>query len=190
MSSNVLQAIKNLRSNLHNIGSLNNWSKKVLNQGAVAKADMDNFTLVKLGFNAKGEREAEQLTASSEKGYLVATPEDYMKEYETISSFFNAKDEMVRIVKLEEGMRFECSNVDFAQKTGNLPHNDHPLKNGQHAHYDHATKKFLISNHSSANPGANTNMGNGYQAAANKFLLVDKDCVSIDGQTVYRFEVI
>ena len=29
----------------------------------------------------------------------------------------------------------------------------------------------------------------GYGAATNKFYLVDKDCTSIDGQTVYRFEV-
>lgn len=191
MSSNVLQAIKDLRKNLHNVGSLNNWDKKVLNQGAkVDKAAIDNFTLVELDFNTAGERICKSLSDTNKKGYLVATPEDYMSEYESISSFFNDVDEMARIVKLEEGMRFECSNVDFAQKTGSAPANDHPLKNGQHAHYDHNTKKFLISNHSSANPGANSNMGTGYQTAANKFLLVDKDCVSIDGQTVYRFEVI
>ena len=177
MSSNVLQAIKNLRSNLHNVGSLNNWNKKVLNQGAVAKADMDNFTLVKLGFNAKGEREAEQLTLSTEKGYLVATPEDYMKEYETISSFFNAKDEMVRIVKLEEGVRFECSN--YVAADGDLA--TKPIKNGQKAHYDHTTKKFKISN------GVTDDAG--YSSAGNQFVVVDANCVSIDGQSIVRFEV-
>ena len=57
------------------------------------------------------------------------------------------------------------------------------------AHYDHASKKYIISNHNAANPGGNNNMAAGYQTAANKFYLVDKDCVSIDGQTVYRFEV-
>lgn len=178
MSSNVLQAIKNLRKNLHNVGSLNNWSKKVLNQGAVAKTDMDNFTLVKLGFNAKGEREAEQLAASSEKGYLVATPEDYMKEYETISSFFNAKGEMVRIVKLEEGVRFECSNYELEDTNTTT----NPLKNGALVHYDHNSKKFKISNKTS------TGM-TGYSAAGNQFVVVDANCVSIDGQSVVRFEV-
>ena len=178
MSSNVLQAIKNLRKNLHNVGSLNNWSKKVLNQGAVAKTDMDNFTLVKLGFNAKGEREAEQLAASSEKGYLVATPEDYMKEYETISSFFNAKDEMVRIVKLEEGVRFECSNYELEDADTNT----NPLKNGALVHYDHTSKKFKISNKTS-------NGMSGYSAAGNQFIVVDANCVSIDGQSIVRFEV-
>ena len=87
MSSNVLEALKNLRSNLHNVGSLNNWGKTVLNQGAVAKEKMDNFTLVTLGFNANGEREASLLTDNTKKGYLVASPEEYVREYESISSF-------------------------------------------------------------------------------------------------------
>lgn len=186
MSSNVLEAMKNLRQNLHNVGSLNNWCKDVLNQGAkVADANIDNFELVELRFNADGERECISLTATANKGHLIATPEDYMQQYETISSFFNGVGEMARIVYLESGVRFECSNVDFHQKTGNAPHNDHPLKNGQVAHYDHATKKFIISND---NRGAGNEHG-GYAGAGNKFYLVDKDCVSIDGQTVYRFEV-
>mgnify|MGYP006978917743 CR=1 FL=1 len=190
MSSNVLEALKNLRSNLHNVGSLNNWGKTVLNQGAIAKEKMDNFTLVTLGFDANGEREASLLTDNTKKGYLVASPEEYMREYESISSFFNGQGERVRIVTLESGVRFECSNVDFQQKTGNAPASGHPLKNGQHAHYDHTSKKFIISNNTAANPSGGTGMHNEYQNAANKVVLVDKDCTSIDGQTVYRFEVI
>ena len=194
MSSNILEQIKNLRNNLHNVGNLNEWNKFVLNQGARVKIAgatpaltdaIDNFTLVKLGFGADGMRECEALAASTEEGYLVATPEDYMQGYETISSFFNGGGEMARIVHLEPGMRFECSNVSFNEN--NLT--NHPLKNGQHVHYDAATKKYIISNHTNANPGGNLNMAPGYQDAANKFLLVDKDCVSLDGQTVYRFEV-
>lgn len=178
MSSNVLQAIKNLRKNLHNVGSLNNWSKKVLNQGAkVDTAAIDNFELVELSFNTAGERICKSLPNSTTKGYLVATPEDYMSEYESISSFFNDVDEMARIVKLEEGMRFECSNfvganTDLVAK---------PIKNGQKAHYDHNTKKFKISNNGSEDAG--------YGAAANQFVVVDANCVSIDGQSVVRFEV-
>lgn len=181
MSSNVLQAIKDLRKNLHNVGSLNNWSKKVLNQGAkVDKAAIDNFELVELDFNTAGERICKSLSDNANKGYLVATPEDYMSEYESISSFFNDIGEMARIVKLEEGMRFECSNFVAAESNTAT----HPIKNGQKVHYDKTAKKFKISNN---NSGASDG---GYSTAANKFLLVDKDCVSIDGQTVYRFEVI
>lgn len=190
MSSNVLEALKNLRSNLHNVGSLNNWGKTVLNQGAIAKEKMDNFTLVTLGFNASGEREATPLANNTTKGYLVASPEEYVREYESISSFFNGQGERVRTVTLEPGVRFECSNVDFDKKTGNAPTDGHPLKNGQHAHYDHTSKKFIISNDAAAVPSTNTNMNAGYRDAVNKVVLVDKDCTSIDGQTVYRFEVI
>ena len=160
MSSNVLQAIKNLRKNLHNVGSLNNWSKKVLNQGAkVDKAAIDNFELVELDFNTAGERICKSLTNSTIKGYLVATPEDYMSGYESISSFFNDIGEMARIVKLEEGMRFECSNfvganTDLATK---------PIKNGSD--------------------------DSAYGTAANQFIVVDANCVSIDGQPIIRFEV-
>lgn len=198
MSSNILEQIKNLRNNLHNVGNLNEWNKFVLNQGARVKIAgaapaltdaIDNFTLVKLGFGADGMRECEALAASTEEGYLVATPEDYMQGYETISSFFNGGGEMARIVHLEPGMRFECSNVDFDQKNNNMPAQAHPLKNGQGVHYDAVSKKFTISNHNAANLGNFNNMAAGYRDAANKFFLVDKDCVSLDGQTVYRFEV-
>ena len=41
----------------------------------------------------------------------------------------------------------------------------------------------------SAVPDENPGGGAGYPLAANKLVLVDKDCASIDGQTVYRFEV-
>ena len=178
MSSNILNAMKNLRQNLHNVGNLNNWSKKVLNQGAVATEKMDNFTVVKLGFNpATEERTATRITATTESGYLVATPEDYMQGYETISSFFNAQGERVRVVALETGVRFECSNVDFETDIS-----AQPLKNGMVGNYDHTTHKFKIWNQTLQG-------GAGYQTAGTKVILVDKDCTSIDGQTVYRFEV-
>ena len=180
MSSNVLQAIKNLRKNLHNVGSLNNWSKKVLNQGAkVDTAAIDNFELVELDFNAAGERICKSLTNNANKGYLVATPEDYMSAYESISSFFNDIGEMARIVKLEEGMRFECSNFVTAETDTSA----HPIKNGQKVHYDKTAKKFKISNNKS---GSNDSE---YANAGNQFIVVDANCVSIDGQPIIRFEV-
>ena len=178
MSSNIIQAIKDYRKNLHNVGNLNRWNKKVVNQGAIAEADMDNFTLVTLDFNANGERVCEKIPNIITKGYLVATPEDYMKEYETISSFFNEAGERVRVIKMTVGMRFECSNFDF--EDGDLQ--AHPLKNGQKVYYDSISEKFIISN-------ATPNGAAGYLIAANKLVVVDKDCVSIDGQPVIRFEV-
>lgn len=180
MSSNILQAIKDLRKNLHSVGSLNNWSKKVLNQGAkVDTAAVDNFTLVELDFNTAGERICKPLTNNANKGYLVATPEDYMSEYESISSFFNGIGEMARIVKLEEGMRFECSNFVTAENDTKT----HPIKNGQKVHYDKTDKKFKISNNKTGSSDS------GYDTAGNQFIVVDTNCVSIDGQPIIRLEV-
>ena len=179
MASNILDAMKNLRNNLHNVGSLNQWRKKSLNQGVIADEDMDNFTLVKIEFDpATGERIAKHIANNQEKGVLVASVEDYIQKYETISSFFNEKGEKIRIVATEVGMRFECSNVGFENPDLSL----NPIKNGHVAHYDQATKNFIISNV--------TQLGTpDYQAANNKFVVVDANCSPIDGRTVYRFEV-
>ena len=180
MSSNVLNAIKNLRKNLHNVGALNNWTKKSLNQGVVANENMDNFTLVKIEFDpTTGERIAKHIANDQEKGMLVASVEDYIQEYETISSFFNEKGEKVRVIAMEVGTRFECSNFDYESQ--NLVTN--PIKNGQKVHYDKTSKKFKISN-------ATANGMAGYNTAANKLVIVDKDCTSIDGQPIIRFEVV
>ena len=179
MASNILDVISNLRNNLHNVGNLNNWNKKVLNQGAIALSDMDNFTLVIPSFNAAGERVVDHTGGIGVKGWLVATPEDYMKGYETISSFFNATGERVRIVKMNPGLRFECSNIQLENPDTNL----HPIRNGSVAYYNARDKKFVICNENPVNGGV------GYPLAANQLVLVDKDCVSIDGQPVYRFEV-
>ena len=178
MSSNLLKAMKNLRQNLHNVGNLNNWKKKSLNQGAIALSNMDNFTLVQVSFNAAGERVVDHIGAIGTKGWLVATPEEYMQEYETISSFYNGTGEKVRIVKMTPGMRFECSNIILEHQDTTL----HPIKNGALAYYYHVEKKFVICNE---NPGG----GAGYPLAGNKLVVVDANCTSIDGQQVYRFEV-
>lgn len=179
MASNMLDAMKNLRQNLHNVGSLNQWRKRSLNQGAIADEDMDNFTLVKIEFDpVTGERIAKPIANDQEKGVLVASVEDYIQKYETISSFFNEKGERIRIIATEVGMRFECSNVDFEDQ--DLGAN--PIKNSQVAHYNSASKKFVISN---VTQGGTVD----YQNANNKLVVVDANCVSIDGQTVYRFEV-
>ena len=177
MSSNILNAMKNLRQNLHNVGNLNNWNKTVLNQGVVADEDMDNFTLAKIEFD-NGERVAKLITDNGEKGVLVATPEDYMQGYETISSFFNEKGERVRVVAMEVGTRFECSNFELE----NIDIVTNPIKNGNLVYYKNDTKKFHISN---VTPGGVAD----YRNAANKLVVVDASPVSIDGQPVIRFEV-
>jgi hypothetical protein len=179
VASRVLDALKKGNQRLHNVGSLNDWNKNVLNQGAkVAESDIDNFELVELRFNANGERECVKLADVRNKGYLIATPEDYMEGCETISSFFNGVGDMARIVRMKPGMRFECSNV----KLENEDTERFPLKNGMRCYYDIRIRQFVISNETLAGIGS-------YPIAGNQQVLVDSKCSMIDGKTVYRFEV-
>lgn len=176
MSSNMLEAMKNLRQNLHHVGNLNNWKKKHLNQGAVATEDIDNYMLVSLGFNAvSGERECTRVVDVGTKGYLVATPEDYMEEYETISSFYNGIGERAGVVKMDIGMRFECSNFLLEDE-------NQPVNNGNPVYYEPARHAFVVANVTNGPIGR-------YQLAANKLVVVDANPLSIDGRRLIRFEV-
>lgn len=177
MSSVLLDTIKNLGNTKHNVGTLNNWLKDVVNQGAIVSGGtIDNFQLVELGFDAKGNRICTALSASTVKGYLVQSAEEYLEELgETISGFYNAVGDRARIFVQIPTKRFECSNFtkdDSAKE----------IKNGQKAHYDATTKKFLISN----GTADNTN----YATAKNQYVVVDNNCTSLDGQPLVRFEIV
>lgn len=182
MSSTVLNALNTIATDVHAVGSLNEWHKNVLNLGAKVDAglEIDNWNLVKLDFNLAGERICKKLDSHDDAApaYLLAAVEEYMGEYETIKNFFNAAGERVRVVKLEPGMRFECSN--FSPNTGDL--NAHPYKNGNVAHFDHVSGKFIVNNE----------VGNNhvnYATATNQFVVVDAEGNSLDGQKTIRFEV-
>jgi hypothetical protein len=180
MASELLKALKDINNPLNKrpVGSLNNWNKKYLNQGAYAFQEMENWTLVKLDFENE-KRIAIPLDADDEKGWLVATPEDYVGEWETISSFYNAKDEMVRVIKLDKGVRFETSNFDLEDI--NIEAN--PIKSGQKVHYDAAGGMFKISN---LTPDGVPEYAN----AANQFVVVEANPQLLDGQPLVRFEVV
>lgn len=123
----------------HSVGNLSNLKIKTVNFGAVVTgADIDQFTLVELGFNEDGERTATQLSAIANKAYLIASPESrYMGE--ELVDFYNAVGERARIVILEPGYtRFDTSA--FTLNTGVTE-----VAAGQVAHFDPATKKFIIS---------------------------------------------
>ena len=177
MASVLLQTMKTLNTNKHNVGSINNWNREVVNQGAkVSGADIDNFQLVDLGFNADGERICTALADITKKGYLIASVEDYVSELgETISGFYNAVGEVARIFVIRNNSRLEVSNF----KADNVAK---VIKNGQVAHYDATTKKFIISNDTANNAG--------YATAGNKFVVVDIAPTSLDGQALVRFEAI
>lgn len=136
----------------HATGNLNSWKIRTLNHGATVTENIDNFTIVELGFGEDGERTASQLTDVANKGYLIATPERrYMNE--SIDEFFNGEGEMARIIYLDEGVRFQTSAF--------TPDGD--VTAGQNAHFDPATKKFLLHDGTHAD----------YATAEDKFVVVD-----------------
>ena len=124
----------------HAVGTLSGIRVRTLANGAKVTGDpVDNWTIVELaGFNEEGERLCKAVTAKDKKGYLVASPEQRFLG-EDISHFYNDVDEFVRPVLLEaDYTRFELSN--FALNAGVTE-----VKNGQVAHFDVATKKYILS---------------------------------------------
>lgn len=155
----------------HEVGNLNSIQIKTVAHGAIIEgADVDNFTLVELGFNADGERTAKQISAVGNKSYLVASPE-VRNMGEELVDFYNAVGEHARIVILEEGY----TRFDSSAFTGT------PV-NGQKAHFDPATKKFIIHD------GTHVD----YAGAKAKFLVVssEDDLEYTCGKALCRFEVI
>lgn len=173
MASVIVQTLKNLPK--HNVGSLNQWTKDLLNQGAIVDtSDMDNYTLGELGFNAKGKRVVKPLTDQTKKGVLVASVEDWMQEFETMAQFYNAVGEYARIVYQTQNHHFEASNFELANSSK-------PVKNGQDVHYDITKKKYIISN--------DTTNHTDYTAAGNKYIVVDIPDYTLAGLPVIRFEI-
>jgi hypothetical protein len=176
MASRVLKALQEVGN--HAVGNLNSLKIKTVANGAVVTgADIDNFTLGELGFDANGERTVKQLSAIDKKAYLVAAPETrYLGE--AMADFYNEVGERVRVVILEPGYtRFESSA--FSLNTGVTE-----VAKGQVAHFDPATKKFIISAAGAAHVD--------YAGSSAKFLVVnsEEDIEYTFGQPMVRFEVI
>lgn len=176
MASIMKDTIKNLGQNKHAVGTLNNWGVDVINLGAkVIGNPIDNYTMVVLGFDAvTGERTCTQATDITKKGHLIAGVEEYLGEFETISAFYNGVGDRARIVNFVEGKRFDCSCFKKADEAK-------VIKEGQVAHFDVASKKWLISN-GTANHAD-------YSNAVVKLVVVKADANTLDGQQLVRFEV-
>lgn len=176
MASRILKALQEVGN--HAVGNLNSLKVKTVAHGALVEgADIDNFTLVELGFNADGERTCKQLSAIDKKAYLIASPETrYLGE--AMGDFYNAVGERARIVILESGYtRFETSA--FSLNSGVTE-----VQRGQVAHFDPATKKFIIS--AAGSPHAD------YAGSSAKFLVVnsEEDMEYTFGVPMVRLEVI
>lgn len=176
MASRIFDALQQVGT--HATGNLNSLKVKTVANGAIVEgAAIDNFTLGELGFNAEGERTVKQLAAKGNKAVLVASPETRLLG-EAMADFYNAVGERVRCVILEAGYtRFESSA--FTLNTGVTE-----VANGQVAHFDVATKKFIISAAGTAHAD--------YATSSAQFLVVNSedDMEYTFGQPMVRFEVI
>jgi hypothetical protein len=157
----------------HSVGNLNSLKIKTLAHGAIVEgADVDNFTLVELNFNAEGERTVKQLSDVTKKSYLIASPEvRNLGLGEEMVDYYNAVGEHARVVILEEAYtRFDTSAFTGEPAFGKV------------AHFDPATKKFLIHD------GAHADYAN----AKAKFLVVsnEDDLEYTNGKALVRLEVI
>lgn len=179
MASSLLNVIKGTGKVKHAVGNLAGWNFSTINQGAIVEgADIDNFTLVELGFNADGDRVCKQLSDKTKPAYLIASVErvfEFGVFTESLSDFFNAIGERARIVVLERGKHFDSSA--YSLNAGVVT----PTK-GMVAHFDVATKKFIIS--ASATPHAD------YATSSVKLLVVEvENAPMIDGLQTIRFEI-
>ena len=151
----------------HQIGALNTkWAKHLAN-GAMATEDFDNYILVELTRDLEGQLQCKPLTSTTKKGYLATTiEEEHLLQTDGFSEeyvdFYNAEGEMVRVtdVDVQKNVRFETSA--FAKNAGVTE-----VKRGFVAHFDPTTKKYIVSNPSSAHAA--------YATAVNKFEVVDVD---------------
>lgn len=164
----------------YNIGSLNSkWTVHMVN-GAIVDEDVENYTLVEIFYDAEGELHCKQLTDVKNKGYLVTTvEEDQLMEGEEYTDFYNGEGEIIRItdVKVQTNSRFETSA--FSKNAGVTD-----IKKGFVAHFDPTTKKYIVSNSSSAHAD--------YDNAVNKFEVVDEDSpfgFPFDKQTIRLMSV-
>jgi hypothetical protein len=160
MASELLKAYTTTYN--HEVGNLTEWDIRVLPNGAiVTTADVDNFTLVELGFDATTkERTCKQLSANTNKAYLIASPERRYIDNEPMVNFYNAIGDRARIVILEISKRFDTSA--FTLNTGVTE-----IVNGLVAHFDVATKKFILSTAGAAHAD--------YATASAQFVVVDSE---------------
>ena len=143
------QAFRALTSKgTHEVGNLVSTQKyiKDVANGALFTEDVDNFTLVEAEFNAKnGEFEAKSLTDATKKNVFLVAAVERCFLGEPMSHFFVAKGERGRIVYLTQGLIFDSSAYSLDTSANGK------ITAGQKAHFDTATKKFII--HKGAHSG-------------------------------------
>lgn len=156
----------------HSVGNINSWEIETFANGAVCAEDIDNFRLVEVGYSAEGEATCTYLKDAATRGLLICSPETRHFEFEEMCDFYNGKEERARLTYLTEGKRFQTSA--FAMNAGVTE-----IKAGMVAHFDPATKKFIISKADAAHAA--------FATAGNQFVVYHQETdmeFSIDDQTL------
>lgn len=176
MATKFTQELKN--KGTHAVGHVTSFKRYPVPNGAIViDADVDNYTIVeKAGYDEAGNLQVKQLSDNTKKGFLVTTPvvlpTGLVNDPEY---FFNAVGEKATIEEMKpETTRFETSAYSLNAGVTEA-------KYGFVAHFDVATKKFIISD--PATPHAD------YNASATKLEIVEPDCDTFNVPTI-RFAVI
>jgi len=145
MASRVLDAINNKGN--HEVGNLNSIDIDLVPYGAECDGDIDNFLLVEMFYDDSDDykTKCKVLSDATLKSFLIASVEErflgtspqapYVEE---LVDFYNGDGELARLVYLNKGLRFETSA--FEKNTGLTT-----IVKGNVAHFDVATKKYIIS---------------------------------------------
>lgn len=183
MASRIREIYKNVGT--HAVGNINQMyiQGNILQGGAKATEDMDNWTMGVLGFDADGVRTISPLTDDTQKGLLICSVEDIVSEHgEDLRDFYNGAGEMCRVLFMNGNpIHFETSN--FAKSATVTT-----VTKGLPAYYNATDKKFIVVD-------ATTDAD--YTNAKNKFIVVgvtsDDDSVAYDPafeDSLYGLEMI
>lgn len=121
------------KDTLHSVGNLNSFHVVTIPE-VFAGENLENYSLVELNYDAEGNRKATYLN-TADKGYLVCAVE-VMYDNEEMTEFYVGSGEGIRVINLEEGVRFETTN--FEQISGTAP------ARNQFAEWDATAKKFQL----------------------------------------------
>lgn len=148
----------------HAVGNLNSRHTVTIPE-IKAGENIENYTLVELAYDGSGKRVAKELTDNTKTGYLACAVE-ILYDNEPMKEFYVGNGEYFRVVHLEKGLRFETSAYSGT------------AVKGQFAHYDPATKKFVVDVTESA-------------TAKNTFLIADVNTAEYGfGLPTVRLEVL
>lgn len=151
----------------HEVGVVNtSWAKPVANGAKLTVADHDNYLLVEFnGYDTDGNRQCKPLTDTTKKGLIASTNEEESLYGDgalqgNYRDFYNKVGDPVKLTAQETYVRFETSA--YTLNTGVTA-----VARGLVAHYDVATKKYIVSNPASAHAD--------YATSLNKYEVVDID---------------